>query len=305
MTGSESRHTVLIVDDMPVNTRLLASILRSDYHVQEVHLGADALRVARSDDPPDIILLDVMMPGMDGHEVCHLLKANSETADIPVIFVTARGESDDEALGLSLGAVDYISKPFSAAVVKARVRTHLQLKVRTDMLERLSVVDQLTGIANRRAFDRGLEREWERALRHAHPLGLVMVDIDHFKAYNDTHGHATGDTCLRDVAQALATAARRSVDLVARYGGEEFAILLPEADSGEVAAVAERAHEAVNSLAIPHADSPTAAHVTVSTGRAVRIPQWGKAPRDLVVAADQALYQAKASGRNRGCTARD
>lgn len=305
MPVSDNRHQVLIVDDMPVNTRLLASILHSDYHVQEVHQGVDALRVACSENPPDIILLDVMMPGMDGHEVCRRLKENPETAAIPVIFVTARGESDDEALGLSLGAVDYISKPFSAAVVKARVYTHLQLKVRTDLLERLSVVDPLTGIANRRAFDRGLEREWVRAARHGHALGLVMMDIDHFKAYNDTYGHVAGDSCLRDVAQALQHLVRSSVDLVARYGGEEFAILLPETDPGKVAAVAERARATVSGLAIPHAGSPTADHVTISTGRALRYPRREAAPRDLVSAADGALYQAKASGRNRSCAVAD
>ena len=299
MPESQELRSVLIVDDVPVNIQVLAEALRADYRVRIAANGPKALAIAASDDPPDIILLDVMMPEMDGYEVCRRLKNVPETKDIPVIFVTAKSSSEDEALGLNLGAVDYITKPFSIPVVKARVRTQVQLKARTEMLERLAMVDGLTGIANRRSFDQSLEHEWKRASRNALPVSVVMIDIDHFKPYNDTYGHGAGDICLQQVAEALRSVTQRPGDLVARYGGEEFAALLPETDVDGAEMIASAMREAVSNLKLPHEHSPVADHITVSLGHATCFNEFDASPRKLVDAADDALYKAKESGRNR------
>ncbi len=305
MSESKELRSVLIVDDVPVNIQVLAEALRADYRVRIAVNGPKALAIAASDDPPDIILLDVMMPEMDGYEVCRRLKNAPETKDIPVIFVTAKSSSEDEALGLNLGAVDYIAKPFSIPVVKARVRTQVQLKIRTEMLEKLALVDGLTGIANRRSFDQSLEHEWKRASRNALPISVVMIDIDHFKHYNDNYGHGAGDICLQQVAGALGSVIQRPADLVARYGGEEFAALLPETDAQGAGRIASAMREAVSNLKLPHAHSPVADHITVSLGHATGFVQGDASPRSLVDAADGALYKAKESGRNRVQAAED
>lgn len=251
MSQTQKLRSVLIVDDVPVNIQVLAEALREEYRVRIAANGPNALAIAASDDPPDVILLDVMMPEMDGYEVCRRLKNDPETKDIPVIFVTAKSSSEDEVLGLNIGAVDYITKPFSIPVVKARVRTQVQLKVRTELLERLAMVDGLTGIANRRSFDQNLEHEWKRATRNALPISVVMIDIDHFKNYNDNYGHGAGDVCLQQVAGALRSVIQRPADLVARYGGEEFAALLPETDVQGAEMIASAMREAVSSLKLP------------------------------------------------------
>ena len=195
--------SLLIVDDIPWNIQVLAEGLRALCRIRVATSGHKALEIAASDDPPDLMLLDVMMPEMDGFEVCRRLKEQAGTADIPVIFITARGDVEDEARGLNLGAVDYITKPFHLPLVLARVRTHLRLKMKTDSLERLSAVDALTGIGNRRRFDEVLAREWRRGVRLGVPLAAVMMDVDQFKAYNDHLGHGAGDECLVRVALLL------------------------------------------------------------------------------------------------------
>jgi diguanylate cyclase (GGDEF)-like protein len=290
--------SVLIVDDMPANIQLLAEVLKSDYRVRVASQGDKALEIACSDSPPDLILLDIMMPGMDGYEVCQRLKADEKTNAIPVIFVTAKSGADDEAYGLNLGAVDYITKPFHLPVVRARVKTHVNLKLKTDLLEDLALVDGLTYIPNRRRFDQALEQEWARACRERFPLALAMLDVDHFKAYNDHYGHGAGDDCLRRVADALKHTMQRPSDMVARYGGEEFALLMPNTDGSGACTIAERARLAVAESGLPHAYSPTAEHVTISIGVAAAHPRAGAA-EPLLLSADQALYQAKHSGRNR------
>jgi len=295
---SLKRVIVLIVDDQPANIHALARLLKEDYQVLAATSGAKALSLAEGEKRPDIILLDIMMPEMDGYEVCRRLKNNPATMDIPVIFVTAKDESGDEARGFDLGAVDYIAKPFHNAVVKARVRTHAQLKIRTDMLEQLAMVDGLTGIANRRSFNENLDYEWKRAARSSRLVSLIMMDIDHFKAYNDNYGHGAGDDCLQRVAMALQTVLQRPSDMIARYGGEEFVALLPETDDMGAAEVAEAFRKAVANFSLPHAFSPVADHVTISLGHATRPASPDYPPRKLLESADQALYRAKESGRN-------
>jgi len=290
--------TILIVDDTPANIEILSAILGLEYGILFATSGLEALALIVGQ-TPDLILLDIMMPRMDGYEVCKRLKANPQTWNIPVIFITSLGEEEDEARGLEVGAIDYIAKPISAPIVKARVRNHLELKRYRDMLENLSAVDGLTGIANRRRLDERLTQEWLRGRRNQSPLSVCMVDIDYFKLFNDHYGHAAGDDCLRRVALALASALRRPVDFVARYGGEEFVCVLPDTDADGAALLADKLRDSVAALGIPHAASSVAGHVTISGGVATVVPVGDSSPAQLLEAADRLLYQAKKAGRNR------
>jgi diguanylate cyclase (GGDEF)-like protein len=293
---------ILIVDDTPINIQVLAEALRADYRVKVAASGKAAFEVIAKQGLPDLVMLDVMMPGMDGYEVCRRLKQAAETRNIPVIFVTAKSDVVDEEQGLRLGAVDYIAKPFHLAIVTARVRNHINLKLKTDLLEAHALLDGLTNIPNRRRFDEALEAEWKRAQRSGLPLALAMVDIDFFKCYNDLYGHSAGDVCLKKVAAVLAASVARPSDLVARYGGEEFVMLLPETDAAGALAIAEYFRARIEALHLPHEDSAVAAGVTVSVGvAAALVPETADSPLTLLEAADQLLYRAKAAGRNRVC----
>ncbi len=290
--------SLLIVDDTPTNISLLVEALKDDYQVRVAIDGEDAL-AAVSEERPDLILLDVNMPGMSGAEVCRILKAEPDTAGIPIIFVTGRDDEADELLGLQLGAADYVTRPFSIPILRARIQTHLKIKSYQDQLERLSLLDGLTGIPNRRRFDEFLRHQILLSSRGRTQVGLILLDIDHFKLYNDTFGHQAGDVCLRAVGQALVGGLRRSTDLVARYGGEEFVCVLPDATMEGTLMVAEALRCVVKSLALPHAPASGRATVTVSLGATARVPGFGEAMNILVEEADQALYQAKGQGRDR------
>jgi diguanylate cyclase (GGDEF)-like protein len=291
----ERKRRVLIVDDEPANVRVLAEVLGGAYELSFATSGAKALELAASS-APDLILLDVVMPGLDGYEVLRRLKMESATAGIPVIFVTAMSELDDEARGLELGAVDYITKPVSAPIVRARVRTHLELKAQRDLLERRAFLDGLTGIANRRRFDEELERRWRVAASRQQPLTLLLLDVDHYKQFNDNYGHGAGDECLRRVAAALDDCFDEAEGLAARYGGEEFVAIAAEGTGTEHA---RRVLEAVRALAIPHAHSSAGPHVSVSIGAVELVPQADASPRAAIEIADRLLYEAKQGGRNR------
>ncbi len=292
---------ILIVDDVPDNIRVLSRMLVDEGHqISAATNGRAALKLAASC-APDLILLDVMMPEMDGYEACAALKADPLLRSIPVIFITALADAEDETRGLALGAVDYIAKPFKEAIVRLRVRTHLELKRQHDLLSQLSNLDGLTGIPNRRACDERLDREWRRAQRSREQLAAAMVDIDHFKEYNDVRGHLAGDDCLRQVAGALAAGLTRAGDFVARYGGEEFFCLFNTVDSKGIEVVAEKLCSGIEALRIPHGASPVSAWVTVSVGAAACWPEQDRPPSELVEAADLQLYTAKRLGRNRVC----
>ncbi|MBW7861583.1 MAG: diguanylate cyclase [Rhodocyclaceae bacterium] len=291
--------TILVVDDAPENLRVMTSVLKDHYKVKVATSGERALAVAGGAERPDLILLDVVMPGMDGYEVCERLKADPDTAEIPVIFVTSRDDEEDEEHGLAAGAIDYIVKPIRPSIVQARVRNHIELKRSRDLLQRLTTVDHLTGIHNRRRFDEYLDIEWRRAARDRDPVALIAIDIDHFKAYNDHYGHPRGDECLVAVARTLFDVAARPTDLVARCGGEEFACVLPATDIESALELAERMLARVRALDLPHAASPLQGRVSVSMGVAAAVPQAGSSPEGLIELADKALYEAKASGRNR------
>lgn len=289
---------VLVVDDTPANLSLLSNILKDLYNIKVANNGEKALELAFAA-PPDLILLDVMMPEMDGYTVCRLLKENPATQDVPILFLTAKSQAEDEELGLSLGAMDYIHKPISPPIIRARVQNHLNLKLHTDQLKKLSYLDGLTGVANRRQFDKAVDSESRRASRHRQPLSVVMVDIDYFKQFNDNYGHGQGDECLRQVARAMQAVVNRPMDMLARYGGEEFVALLPETGLEGASKVAEALRSAVADLAFPHAYSPAADHVTISVGIASNEHDNSISVGELIHEADQALYRAKSAGRNR------
>lgn len=295
-----ARPRLLVVDDQPVNIRSLHEIFRHDHEVFISTSGIQALEMSRKCSP-DLILLDIVMPDIDGLEVCRRLKSDPETRDIPVIFVTAQDKPDDETSGLGAGAVDFITKPVNPAVVRARVRTHLTLKAQSDLLRSLVFIDGLTGVANRRRFDESLDAEWRRCRRIKSPLSLFMVDIDHFKLYNDSYGHQAGDACLQEVAMILKGQLGRSHDLVARYGGEEFVCLLPDIRMANALQKAGTMVRAVRERGVPHGSSTTDPVVTISLGAAVTVPGPDLRPDDLISAADEQLYAAKRLGRNRVC----
>lgn len=408
---------ILIVDDAPDNLGVLrAMMLRQGYQTFVATSGDRALDIALRV-KPDLILLDVVMPGIDGLETCRRLKAHPATTRIPVIFMSARGDTEDIVAGFDTGAADYIPKPLRLEEVCARVRAQLRLrstadtqseqadrlrmivnsmdqgllivegcgrvqyanpacdrylgyapeelvgrslkellsceepgccealdamnygtrevKIRhrdgglramdltmtpmhaadglfvallhdithhkqsEDALQRAAMLDPLTKIANRRHFDAFLDKEWQRAIRNAQPLSLVVLDVDHFKLYNDTLGHAAGDVCLQKVAQALQDHAARPTDLAARYGGEEFVLLFAETPAENAARLAEMIRAAVAALEIPNPRSTTSAWLTVSVGVATIVPTQLDAIDNLFVCADRAMYAAKAGGRNR------
>ncbi|HSG48232.1 MAG TPA: diguanylate cyclase [Longimicrobiales bacterium] len=290
---------VLAVDDDPGTLHLIGTVLDRDG--MESFTGAtgrEALELAAQ--APDLILLDHHLPDLEGLEVCRLLKADPVTADIPVVMLTADHNPVLEARVLEAGAVDFITKPFAPDVLAARIGTHISLARKTRLLERLANTDPLTGVANRRFFDHALEREWARTQRSQRALALIIVDMDAFKAVNDTYGHQEGDACLRFLPHVLSPHLKRPFDLLARLGGEEFVALLPETDLKGALRLAELMRADVESsfvrLAEERGEGP---RVTASFGCAAVVPTREIAPWDLIRIADQNLYKAKASGRNR------
>lgn len=306
----------LVIEDTVTSATLICHLLERmglrAVHARDGESGIEAFKLER----PDLVLLDIIMPGMDGFDVARRIRQLERDGEwTPIIFLSARASEADLERGIDVGGDDYLVKPVSEVVLKAKVRAMQRIaQMRYSLLlltrklneanrelSRLSSVDGLTGIPNRRVFDDTLVREWRRAERRNAPLSLLLLDIDHFKEYNDCYGHQAGDDCLRAVAGSLDRALRRSSDLAARYGGEEFVIVLPETDAEGARNVAENVLEIVRGLGIEHARSPTASRVTISIGVATAIPArdddsgWKK----LLGSADAALYQAKDNGRNR------
>lgn len=298
-----SKPKIMIVEDIKANVRFLQKHLSEEYQCVAAYDGKEALSLVE-EEKPDLILLDIEMPEMNGFDVCKALKNNDRTMGIPVIFLTSLAETDDETRGLELGAVDYVTKPFRLPIVKARIRNHIELKKARDLLEQQAFIDGLTRIPNRRRFDEVLEREWTKAHRYQTELSLILMDIDHFKQFNDNYGHQNGDICLQKVALAISTAVNRGTDFHARYGGEEFAVILPDTDEAGALTVAEAIRKELSSQAIPHEHSDTSTYVTFSQGIATTVPIEHQDPSELLKAADKALYEAKENGRDqvRTCT---
>lgn len=290
---------VLLVDDTPANLDVLVAHLSSEnIELMVATSGQEGLHLALTT-KPDLVLLDVMMPDMDGYTLCALMREDPMLTDIPVVFLTAKHSEQDIEHGLGLGAVDYISKPFSMPILKARVRNHLALKRKGDQLAELACTDALTHIANRRFFDQMLDQEWRRAERSKSELAVVMIDIDHFKEYNDSLGHCAGDQCLKKVATTLKAAVHRPGDILARVGGEEFVVLLPETNLANATLMAEQMRLRINALTMLHPSSPSGDRLTISLGAASLYPSPKRVPTDLIDQADRNLYAAKRSGRNR------
>ncbi|MBP0029732.1 MAG: diguanylate cyclase [Roseofilum sp. Guam] len=317
---------ILIVDDLPDNLRLLSKMLtQQGYKVRKAINGEMAIASCTAQ-PPDLILLDINMPGMNGYQVCDTLKSSPMTAQIPIIFLSALDEANHKLQAFKSGGLDYITKPFQVEEVLARVEHQLSLcyqqnKLKEELeqlkeevnqrqqtqqnLERLVTVDELTQLSNRRHFNDYLKQEWKRLFSlpsytggYPQALSLILADVDYFKLYNDTYGHLKGDQCLQKVAQAMKQVVTYSGSLVARYGGEEFAVILPNASSDYALQVAELIRMQVKALKIPHSQSIVSSYVTVSLGVACRFPDSDLSPEDLISSADKALYHAKQQGRN-------
>jgi diguanylate cyclase (GGDEF)-like protein len=291
------KQTILIVDDVYFNAKIIEDILCEDYEVVTARSGKECLEYVKSK-KVDLIILDVVMPDMDGYEVCRKLKANSTTKKIPVIFLSGRGESQNETKGLELGAVDYIIRPIHPLVIKARIKNHLALKNQRDILEKFSFRDALTGIFNRRYLDEALKKEWHGSLRKGEVLSALLIDIDYFKKYNDFYGHVAGDQCLCMVAEALQSSSLRAGDVVARYGGEEFMVILPATPQPGAVCIAQRIQNNIAALKIKNEKSPVDTYITVSTGIASTIPMVTGGQKELIEMADLALYKVKNNGRN-------
>lgn len=299
MKAEISKPKVLIVDDDFINKEILEHGLQNDYEIFTASSGGEALERAEKLQP-DTILLDIIMPDMDGYQVCRKLKSTRLTQQIPIIFSTSKCTDEDEVLGLSMGASDYITKPFNMALVRARVRNQVMLKQKTDLLEQLASIDGLTEIPNRRYFDEIFEQEWRRAIRNQYSISVCLMDIDNFKEFNDNYGHTAGDDCLVAVARVLSTISQRAGDFVARYGGEEFVYVWPNCQLGHAETMAEKARNAVQNLNIPHEYSTALQKVvTISLGVSSIIPVQGQSRKALLDSADEKLYLAKQSGRNR------
>jgi len=304
---------VLVVDDTRTDLRIITAHVRDLGHeVISATSGEEAL-TRYVTDQPDLVLLDVVMPGMDGYAVAHHIRELAREDWVPIIFLSAMVEDEHIVRGIEVGGDDYLTKPPRQLVLKAKLSAmeriaHMrqslievsgQLELANRELQRLSREDHLTGLANRRVFDERLLSEWQRARREQADIALILTDIDHFKAFNDHYGHQAGDHCLMQVAKELERAARRPGDLAARYGGEEFAILLPSTGIHEATQIAGQICRSIAELGIPNIHSPTSERVTASFGVASCIPSGRASARTLVAAADTMLYRAKESGRNR------
>ena len=288
--------TALLVDDEEVNIYALKIILEArGYRCLTASNGADGLRIA-AEALPDVVILDIHMPVMDGYEVCRRLKDDPRTKPIPVLFLTARHRDMDEVIrGLDIGANDYVTKPFNPEELVARVGVMVRVRTAEEMVRHASYTDELTQLYNRRFLQQRLEEEMHRASRYSLRLSCIMLDIDHFKSINDKHGHAAGDYVLQQVAAIMRRHVRRS-DLAIRYGGEEFMLILFENDMNGSLRVAERVRSDVESHSFEWKEVPM--RLTISSGVAVFPAPGISMPDELIARADSALYKAKASGRN-------
>ena len=294
-----NKYSVLIVDDENTNILALTHILKNEYIVYAAKNGQKGIEAAEKY-LPDVILLDIIMPEMDGHAVISALKNAEKTRNIPVVFITGLSNTDNEEKGLTLGAADYISKPFSPAIVKLRVKNQVKMLNQLRMIELLSMLDQLTSIPNRRGFDNRLDMEWIRAIRENTFISFLILDIDKFKVYNDTYGHQQGDRVLQAVSKTITQSLNRPGDYAARWGGEEFVVLLPNTDMDGALAIAEKIRMNIGNVLIPCADG-TETRVTVSIGVNSKMPLRFPSREEFIAEADKALYRAKETGRNRVC----
>jgi len=310
MMDNARQRKILVVDDVEVNIQLLTSYLTAEgYEVIPAADGEEAIEKVKSADP-DLVLLDVMMPKMNGFDACKILKEGTKTKFVPVIMVTALNEIEDKIKGIDSGADDFLSKPFNKLELLARVRSLLRIKYLHDELQRkvielqrakeelrqLAITDGLTNLYNYRYFKEQLQQEINRATRHSLDVSLVMIDIDHFKHYNDKNGHPAGDLLLNKIGKLLKDNVR-NIDLAARYGGEEFSLVLIETNKYAAKIVAEKIRKLIEKQEFEFEESQPLKRITISTGVAT-FPEDATTLERLVDAADKRLYQAKKAGRN-------
>ncbi|MHB8100249.1 MAG: GGDEF domain-containing response regulator [Sulfuricurvum sp.] len=287
---SNDQEVILIIDDQPSTIQELAELFAHDYHVKVATNGKRGLELSMQDPHPDLILLDIQMPNMDGYEVLKCLKNDEQTAQIPVVFLTSKDSVEDEEYGLSLGADDYIIKPIRSAIVKARVKTHIAHKRQHDLLAYIATHDQLTGLCNRHFMCKVFEEKIAHAIRHHEALSVIMMDIDYFKEVNDRFGHLVGDTVLQSVAEVMRKNTRQE-DTAVRFGGEEFVLILNECALENALIKAESIRKEIELL------QPNGINITASFG-VVQLSDLVNTYDDLLKCADSALYQAKENGRN-------
>lgn len=310
LIAKDRQSRICVVDDDASQLSALAHMLQPEFDVCVARNGRDALRLLKRD-PPDLVLLDVEMPELDGFAVCRSIKDDPLTCDLPIVFLTSHVDEATEVRGLNSGAADFITKPLRGPAVLARIRNLVRMKLLADRLRTEALTDPLTGLANRSHLMRMLRDEVLRSQRQRKPLSALLVDVDHFKAYNDHYGHLSGDGALRQVGRVLRQSMRRAGDLAGRIGGEEFALLLPDTDLAGACQVAQGLVHAMVEQRLPHAGSRTAAFISLSVGVASFVPPSGEAGRDseplplhgdvgedLLGRADAALYEAKRRGRN-------
>lgn len=287
---------ILVIDDSPVQTEFLCSILRDDYEMTVCHTAEDGLDAARQGGY-SLILLDVVMPGKDGFMLLKELKGAEVTRYVPVILLTSLADVQYEERGLLLGAVDYVTKPFSPVIIKARVNTHIQLYHYQMEFRKQAMVDELTGVANRRRYEDETAVRWREAVRFELPFSICMFDIDKFKLYNDTFGHPAGDKVIASVAKTASSYFQRSTDLFARYGGEEFVAVFVGSQAQTAFEFMKSVRQAVEDMHIQH-NSPVCEWVTISAGGVTLLPKPGDNYDTYLKLADTMLYDAKRFGRN-------
>ncbi|MDN5360845.1 MAG: hypothetical protein PWQ84_1908 [Thermotogaceae bacterium] len=292
------KYRILIVDDERSNRKLLSELLSEEFDVVLAKNGSQVFQLLNGEQVIDLVLLDIMLPDMDGYEIIKRMKNNDNQKDIPVIFITVLDSAENEEKAFQLGAVDFITKPFHPSIVKLRVKNQINLIEQKQMLEEMAGIDGLTGINNRRSFDTIYQKEWQKILRYKDPLSLIMIDVDFFKNYNDFYGHGAGDAVLKEIAKAIKNQLNRPEDMVARYGGEEFVVVLPRTEKNGAMQKAEKIRKAVESLAITHEKSDCADVVTISLGGVTHEKEDGN-PEAFLKQSDEMLYKAKSEGRNR------
>jgi len=287
---------ILAIDDQNFNLHFLKHHL-NEYRFMGVNSGNEAF-VFLELQLPDLILLDVVMPEMDGYAVIRKLKSEERTRNIPVIFVTSLNSVEQEEEGFNLGAVDYIVKPFNPTIVRARIKNTLRLVYQQRLLEKMALIDGLTEVPNRRYFEEVLKKEFYTAIRNQQYFSLIMIDVDNFKDYNDRYGHYRGDEALTLIAKTIKSSLKRPGDFIARYGGEEFAVILPYTDSSGGEKIAEDIRQAVYNANILHLKNSDQPYLSISLGGHSLIPKYDQSAHSIIEKADLSLYKAKHSGRN-------
>jgi len=299
MTQGKTKATILIVDDTPFNIHILAKALINNYEVKIATNGPDALKIVEQNKKIDLILLDIMMPDMDGYEVCRRIKQNPSNWDIPVVFITAKEGLQDQKKGFDLGAEDFIHKPFQLSLVLTRIDMLMRLKRISRKLEQLALVDPLTELPNGSALKKAVEQELQSAKQDKRSFSLLMIDIDHFEAFNHHYGHGAGNMCLQKIAHTLETIINHEKDQVGRYSGAEFMLMLSHCDQNRMIDMAEEIRQKIELLHIPHDHSSVSDHVTVSIGVISVSHETEMTRSEIIEHAEQLLFVAKQAGRNR------